>query len=160
MNADISEAAMALLKEFEQGPNGGFAAMPYRCPAGKKTVGWGHVMQPQDRLNPPLTAEVAEALLRQDASRFAAQVAAAVRVPLTANMSAALTCFCFNVGYGAFLGSTLLDVLNAGQYEAAANELLRWDKATVKGKKIPLAGLTRRREAERTLFLTGHDGSD
>lgn len=118
-----------------------------------KTVGWGHVIEPQDRLKLPLTAESADELLRQDALRFAAYVAAGVRVKLTPAMHAALTSFAFNVGYSAFLGSTLAAFLNAGQYEAAANEFQRWNKATVKGKKVALPGLTRRREAERDLFL-------
>lgn len=152
MNEVIGDV-IPLLQEFERGPGGGFAAQPYRCPAGKKTVGWGHVIEPQDRLKLPLTAESADELLRQDALRFAASVAAGVRVKLTPAMHAALTSFAFNVGYSAFLGSTLVAFLNAGQYEAAANEFQRWNKATVKGKKVALPGLTRRRDAERALFL-------
>ena len=78
-------------------------------------------------------------------------MADAVRVPLEEHQFAALVCFCFNVGPGAegFGGSTLLKLLNQGDYGAAANQFPRWNK--VNGQ--PWLGLTRRRLAERSLFL-------
>jgi len=97
----------------------------------------------------------ADRLLQADVLRVGGQVGAAVKVPLTQSMMDALVCFAFNVGYAAFVGSTLFAVLNVGQYEAAANEFLRWDKAKnpKTGQKERLTGLTRRRQAERELFL-------
>jgi len=67
----------------------------------------------------------------------------------------AVVCLGFNIGLGALLGSTLMARLRAGDWAAAADEFLRWDKATnpKTGKKERLAGLTRRRQAERDLFL-------
>jgi lysozyme len=72
-----------------------------------------------------------------------------VKVPLTSNQFSALVSFAFNCGVGNLQGSTLLKKLNSLDYPTAANEFLKWDKAN----KIQLAGLTRRRKAERELFL-------
>jgi hypothetical protein len=77
-----------------------------------------------------------------------------VTAPLTQNQFDALVCFAFNVGNGALLSSTLLRELNKRDYAAAANQFLRWNKAG--GHELP--GLTRRREAERRLFLATSNG--
>ena len=150
-----SDAALALLKNYEQGPNGGFAAVAYRCAAGYPTIGWGHRIQPSEKFQQPISAAEAERLLQVDALRVGGQIGVSVRVPLTQSMMDALTCFVFNVGFGAFMGSTLFAFLNAGQYLAAADEFLKWNKARnpKTGQKEPLTGLTRRRQAEREWFL-------
>jgi lysozyme len=62
----------------------------------------------------------------------------------------AMVSFSFNVGLGNLQSSTLRMKYSRGEYEAAADEFLKWNKA---GGKI-LAGLTRRRAAERALFLS------
>lgn len=145
----------ALLKTFEQGPHGGFAPEPYRCPAGYLTIGWGHVIKPGEAFPKPISAEQADALLEQDVAPAANWLSANIPVRLTQSMFDALTCFVFNIGAGAFAGSTLYSRLRAGLYAAAADQFLVWDKARnpKTGKKEPLAGLTRRRHAERGLFL-------
>ncbi len=150
-----SDACYALLKQFEQGPNGGFAPEPYRCPAGHNTIGWGHRITSDDRITPPLTEAQAEALLKKDATRFADWLSRSVPVRLTQSMIDALISFIFNVGYSAFAGSTLYRHLRAGLYTSAAEQFLVWDKARnpKTGKKEVLPGLTRRRQAERALFL-------
>ena len=155
MQPPPSDAAIALLKDFEQGPDGGFAPVIYRCPAGYKTIGWGHRVQPSERFQQPISAVEADRLLQADVLRVGGQVGAAVKVPLTQSMMDALVCFAFNVGLGAFFGSTLRGLLNIGQYEAVANEFLKWDKVKnpKTGQKERLTGLTRRRQAERELFL-------
>ena len=151
-----SDAAIALLKEFEQGPDGGFAARPYPCPpGGEMTVGWGHVVRPSDRFTDPLTAERADGLLRRDLERFCTLMTGTIRVPVKQCMIDALLCFVFNVGIGKFLASTLLVKLNRGDYAGSADEFSRWNKARDKetGQMVELVGLTRRRRAERDLFL-------
>lgn len=150
-----SEAVLALLQHFEQGPDGGFAPSVYRDWAGHPTLGWGHVVQPGEAFQQPISAAEADRLLRRDLERFAQGVRASVRVPLTQSMFDALCCFAFNVGLGNFNGSTLLSLLNQSDYAGAADQFLRWDKVTnpKTGKKEKLAGLTRRRRAERDLFL-------
>lgn len=143
------ELALPLIKQYE-----GFRATPYHCPAGKQTIGYGHVIQLDDSLNYPLTEQAAEALLRADMQRVADDLNDLLpHAPLTESMRAALISLMFNIGLGAFAQSTLLTLLKGRLYEAAADEFLRWDKATVKGKKTVLPGLTFRREAERKLYL-------
>ena len=147
-----SRAALDLIHEFEQGPQGGMASVPYADPAGKMTIGWGHRIHDTERFDKPLTAAQADALLRLDLERFATGVNERVTVPLTQAMFDALVCFAFNVGLGAFVGSTLLRLLNQRFYAAAAGQFPRWNKATEAGQKIILLGLIRRRAAERALF--------
>jgi lysozyme len=85
----------------------------------------------------------------KDMAVFKAGVQKLVTVPVNKNQLEALTSFAYNLGIGALKGSTLLKFLNDGNYQAAANQFLRWDKANGK----VLAGLARRRAAERNLFL-------
>ena len=70
--------------------------------------------------------------------------------PLNQNQFDALVSLVFNIGSGAFLHSTLLKKLNAGDFISAAPEFLRWDKSA----NHTLPGLTARRRAEHDLFLT------
>ena len=65
------------------------------------------------------------------------------------NQLAALTCLAYNIGAGAFHGSTVRRMHNAGDFMAAANAFLMWDKV----RNIIVPGLVRRREAERSLYL-------
>ena len=71
-----------------------------------------------------------------------------VTVPLTQNQFDALVVWVYNLGPTNFRNSTLLKELNSGNYTAAGNEILRWNKA---GGKV-LTGLVKRREAEAQLF--------
>lgn len=150
-----SEAALALLKNFEQGPSGGFAPVAYRCPAGHLTIGWGHRIQPSDRFQQPIIAIEADRLLQADLQRIHDQIRPAIQASLTQSMLDALCCLAFNIGPGAFLSSTLLERLNAYDYSSAANEFLRWTRARnpKSGLLDVLPGLVRRRQAERVLFL-------
>jgi len=87
-------------------------------------------------------------LLSQDVNPAAAAVTTRVTVTLSQNQFDALVSFTFNVGIGAFSGSTLLKVLNQGQYNQVPDQLLRWNKAG--GKVVP--GLTNRRQNEIKLW--------
>lgn len=152
-----SDAALSLLKHFEQGPDGGFAPVAYRDWAGHSTIGWGHRAQPADRLQQPISAIEADRLLRGDLYRLVEPVAARLRdcPGLTQSMFDAVLCLGFNIGLGALLGSTLMAALRTGDWNKAADEFPKWNKATNPrtGQKEPLAGLTKRRAAERALFL-------
>jgi GH24 family phage-related lysozyme (muramidase) len=112
------------------------------------TIGYGHTHTTKQGMK--ITAGQAESLLRKDITWVEKAVNKLVVVPLTQNQFDALASFVFNVGEGAFSSSTLLRLLNSGDYEGAANQFLRWNKQ--KGRV--LNGLTKRREEERKLFLS------
>lgn len=115
------------------------------------TIGYGHTSAagpPKVERGMKITEAGADAILRQDLAKFEGYVTDAVKVPLNQNEFDALVSFTFNLGPGNLRSSTLLRKLNAGDRAGAADEFLKWDKAG--GKK--LAGLTKRREAERALF--------
>jgi len=122
----------------------------YRCPAGRWTIGYGHTHGVKSGMT--ITPEEAEELLVEDLKTAEASVERLVKVDLTQNQFDALVSFVFNLGHGNFANSTLLRKLNRGDYEEAAEEFVRWNKARVDGELKPLAGLTRRRTAEAALF--------
>jgi lysozyme len=96
------------------------------------------------------TQEQAEAWLLEDIALCEQDVNTHVEVPLTQGEFDALVDFAFNLGCGSLNGSTLLRLLNAGDFHGAAAEFEKWDHA---GGKV-VAGLLRRRQAERTEFNT------
>jgi lysozyme len=111
------------------------------------TIGYGHT-GPEVHQGMVITQPEAEILLGQDLQRVGQQVAKAVKVELTQNEFDALVCFVFNVGIGNFMKSSMLRLLNAGDYAAAANEFDKWTKAA--GHVLP--GLVTRRHDEKDLF--------
>jgi lysozyme len=96
------------------------------------------------------TQEQCEQRSKEDIDMFGQQVLRLVKAELTDNQFAAVVSFAYNVGIGNLRNSGLLRMLNQGKYGEAADQFLLWNKA--KGKVM--LGLTRRREAERRLFLT------
>ena len=99
----------------------------------------------------PITEAKATALLRMHIrDNVQGFIYNKIKVDLTQNEFDALVSFIYNVGSGNFNNSTLVKKLNQSDYDGAADEFLRWDKA---GGEV-LAGLTKRREQERELFLT------
>ena len=97
------------------------------------------------------TAAEGRAILAKDLDAVSRSVLAAVAVPLTDNQFAALVSLAFNIGEGAFAGSTLLKVLNAGRYDEVPAQLMKWTKV---GKKV-VQGLVNRRAAECGLWAKG-----
>lgn len=138
----LSNVGYALIKEFE-----GCELMAYQDGGGVWTIGFGHTLGVKK--GDLITMEGAHRYLEQDAMDSVDAVNKLVKVVLTQNQFDALVCFTFNLGTGALKGSTLLRKLNSGDYAGASQEFQRWNKDN--GKEV--AGLTRRRKAEATLFL-------
>lgn len=141
-----SDRGVALIKAHE-----GLRLQAYQDPVGVWTIGVGHTTAagpPKVERGMKITEAGADAILRQDLAKFEGYVTDAVKVPLNQNEFDALVSWTFNLGPSNLRSSTLLRKLNAGDRAGAADEFLKWDKAG--GKK--LAGLTKRREAERALF--------
>lgn len=136
------EKAIDLIKKYE-----GFSARPYKCPAGVLTIGYGRTIDVRPY---EITTEEAETVwLSKYVKTIADQILAVVKVELSNNQICALIDFVYNLGISNFKSSTLLRKINQGDFSAAANELLRWNKAG----GIVLKGLENRRIAERMLFL-------
>ncbi len=142
----VSEQGIALIRRFE-----GFSAVPYQCPAGLWTIGYGHALAAKEKPKLRLTRAEAEELLKKDTEQAAAALRRNVALKLAQNQFDALASFIFNIGAGAFVRSTLLDVVNRGWHEEVPAQLRRWIYA---GGKIQ-PGLVARRKAESELYLQG-----
>lgn len=143
-----SESGIDFIKKWE-----GFSPIPYLCPAGKSTIGYGHVIRANETI-PTLTEAQADILLRGDLLYRESAVNTCVQAPINQNQFDALVSFAYNLGGAALMESTLLRFLNSMKYQDAADQFLVWDKAHINGKLVIVDGLKARREAERVLFLT------
>jgi GH24 family phage-related lysozyme (muramidase) len=148
---NIGAAGIALIKEFEGFPFGG---RPYFDHIGGVwTIGYGHTAGVGPH-SPRLTERQASELLERDLAQF--YEPAVERLPtarfLNHNQFDALVVFVYNVGGGAIAADTGIGkALRERQWQRAADELLRWNKGN---GGVVINGLTRRRQAERKLFLT------
>lgn len=144
-----SKEGLELIAEFE-----GWVDHPYNDPTNNATIGYGHLLHmgpvtPADRIKwGKITKEQGLKLLANDSGLAAAAVAKYAH-PTWQTRFDAMTSFAFNVGVEAFYRSTLLKKHLAGDYKGAADEFLKWNKSG--GQTLP--GLTRRRKAERELYL-------
>lgn len=162
----IAGAMLEVLERLE-----GREHRAYIDTAGFWTIGIGHKILPSEtakyvgtpvvidgrkRGSVVISDDEIDRLAQQDTAKAAAAVDQNVRVPINGNQRAALVSFSFNVGVGAFKGSTLLKKLNAGDFAGAAAEFLRWNKETKDGVAVENAGLTARRLAEQTMFTSSN----
>lgn len=132
----------ALIKSFES-----LQLTAYQDSRGIWTIGWGHTPASEGQT---CTPSQAENWFQQDTAWACRAIDTTVTVPLSQNEFDALVSFTFNVGSGSEAHSTLVKLLNAGDTAGAAAQFLVWDE--VDG--VRSAGLLRRREAERALFLS------
>ena len=137
----LGEKGTEILKYFE-----GCRLEAYQDSVGVWTIGYGHTKGVLEGMT--ITQEGAEQLLQTELEEYEGYIEKYVTVPLTQNQFDALVCWVYNLGPTNFKNSTLLKELNAGNYNAAGQEITRWNKA---GGKV-LAGLVKRREAEAQLF--------
>lgn len=142
---NISQVGIDAIKDYE-----GVRLKAYDDGVGVWTIGVGHTASV--KRGDEITMAQVDEFLRADLAEAQKAVNTLVTVPLTQGQFDALVSFVFNLGTGAFKGSTLLKKLNARDYDGAADELLRWNRA---GGRV-LAGLTKRRISERIMFLEGH----
>ena len=139
----ISQTGIDLIKSFE-----GCSLKAYRCPANVLTIGYGHTGGVKE--GQVITQQEAERLLRVDLGSYEAAVNKYVKTVINQNQFDALVSFAYNCGCGALQKSTLLKLLNKGDYRSAADQFYLWNKG---GGQV-LKGLVRRRAAEKELFLT------
>ncbi len=142
-----SQNGIDLIKRFE-----GLELEAYQDIAGIWTIGYGHIETAKPGMR--ITEQEAEALLQRDLKPREQAVGRLVNVDMNQNEFDALVSFVYNVGIDAFRRSTARRRLNSGDRIGAADALTWWNKATVGGVLREVTGLTRRRAAERALFLT------
>jgi lysozyme len=150
----ISRKGVALIKTFEgcETPDGAGNFVPYRCPAGILTIGWGHVNIHGRLFNESSVwsqQECDEAFV-EDMRYFCASAQTLVTVSLNQNQFDAFVSFAYNCGSAVVARSALLKKLNERDYTGAAAEFLRWNK----GGGVVLQALVRRRAAEMELFMS------
>lgn len=138
--------AAALVRRHE-----GLRLAPYFCPAGKLTVGYGHVILSHEvDLRGGVTEAEAERLLLRDLA-WALFAARQVGRVLTDGQAAALASLVFNIGAQAWATSSIRGMVMAGDMAGAAGQFARWSKAG--GRVLP--GLVKRRAEERRVFESG-----
>ena len=143
MVRQINKASEDLIKSFE-----GLVLKAAPDIVGVPTVGWGHT-GPDVHNGMVITEEMAEELFKADMVDSEQHVQKLIHVTLNYNQFGAIVSLVFNVGPGAITGTNLAKLLNLGKFAEAADGILKFDHAG--GRQV--RGLTRRRQAERALFL-------
>lgn len=145
---NVGNRGLDIIKEFE-----GWSSEPYLDPVGIPTIGWGSTWDDEGSKitidHEPIDEATGERYLRHELRHVESAIARLIKVPLTQNQFDAMASFAYNVGTGALQRSTLRMKLNRQDYENATEEFQKWKYA---GGRV-LAGLVRRRAAERALFL-------
>ena len=137
----IGYDGLKMIKHFE-----GLELNAYQCAAGVWTIGYGHTKGVQQGM--VISEETADEMLVEELKEYENYINDMVNCPLNQNQFDALVSWVYNLGPANLQASTLLKVLNAGDYAGVPAQIKRWNKA---GGKV-LEGLTRRREAEADLF--------
>jgi lysozyme len=165
MVREICQAGLDLIKSFEGIADGDPSTVnldPYLDPVGIWTIGWGHAIRVGNdflrgadnrakafALYPGgLSIPQAEALLKADLLTRCRDVSSVVTRDVNDNQFAALVSFAYNCGVAYLRQSTLLRLVNSGDFAGAAQEFPKWNKSG--GMVLP--GLTKRRQAEAALF--------
>ena len=145
----INERGLQIIKLFE-----GFRSAPYLCSANVATIGFGSTRTFDGSRVTLSHASIdeaeAEELLLREINNSEKAVNRLIRIRLNNNEFSSLVSFVYNLGSGRLQSSTLRSLLNRNApREMVAAEFPIWRRA---GGRI-LAGLVRRRAAEKALFL-------
>jgi lysozyme len=146
----VSAKAVNLIKEFE-----GFENKAYIDTDGTPVIGYGfsRIADQPVQIGDRISIQQANITLNKQLKAIQQELDQIIIVELRDHQLSALSSLAFNIGVDFVKSSTLIEKLNSGDYDGAANEFLRWDKANIEGRLVQLPGLTRRRQAERQLFL-------
>lgn len=156
----LSKRGINLMKRYE-----GFRSAPYRDMVGVNTIGYGNTYYPDRRkvqlsdkhLTEPQAEQLAMDIINLDFAPavnkiFKDEIASG---KLNQNMFDALVSLAYNIGTSALANSnSVTGNIKKGNYKAAADGFLLWNKGRVNGKLQAINGLTRRRKEERELFLS------
>lgn len=139
----VSPAGIAFIEGEES-----FSGTPY-SDAGHTDIGFGHQIQPGQSYTSISRLDATD-LLSQDLVTVQDAIANNVAVALNQNQYDALADFIYNVGVGAFKGSTLLQLLNQGNYAGAAAQFSQWVNSGGRRNQTLVA----RRAADQGLFTS------
>jgi lysozyme len=143
----VSKTGLNLIKKWES-----LELNSYLCPAGKETIGYGHVILKDDHFSQPITEGLATDLLIADCKIAEDCINKYVTVPLTSNQFDALVSLIFNVGKSAFKSSNGLVELNYNRTNSAAEEFFSETKGFVHVNGKVSKGLVNRRKDENALW--------
>ncbi len=135
----IDQAGLDFIKSFE-----GFSPVVYKDAVGKPTIGYGHLIKPNEDFPTTISLLQGETLLYDDLEGVEARILSLAPGSITQNQFNALCSFGFNLGVGA------LQQMLAHGWDQVPAQILRWDHAN----GVILAGLARRRQAESKLFTS------
>ena len=142
-----------LLKQFE-----GFRSSPYLDSVGVPTIGYGTISYPGGEAvrmdDPAITEPQGIQFLNYQLGLKSKAIAPMLQRPAGLHQAAAMLSLTYNIGTGAFGSSSVLKLFNAGNIAGAADAFLMWDKGHVDGQAVVIPGRLKRRQAERTVFLT------
>jgi lysozyme len=146
----VSKIAISLIKEYE-----GFKDYAYIDTDGTPVIGYGlsRIGGIPVQIGDRISSTQADAALNSHLQEIHRELDKVIKVDLSDRQLSALASISFNVGIDSIKSSTLVAKINAKDYPGAADEFLRWDKANLQGTLVQMPGLTRRRVAERQLFL-------
>lgn len=149
--AIVGAALLAFVSNWEGSETVAYAD---KLAGGLPTVCNGHTGA-DVRVGDVWTKEQCDAILVKDVAGHGQRLLSCVRVPLNQHQYDALSSWAYNIGTGAACQSTLVRLLNRGQYIQACDQLLRWNRAG----GVVVRGLTNRRQAERELCLRPIDST-
>ena len=124
----------------------------YICPAGKPTIGVGHVILPGENYQ-EITKEQAIEILAKDVERFEKAVKKHITVSLNQNQFDALVSFIFNTGEGGIINTGVQKAVNSSDFASVPAKLEEWSKFRVNGVMKVNKGLLNRRKSEAQLFI-------
>lgn len=126
------------------------------CTYEDNVIGYGHLIKPDEDFTDQtcISEEQGTDLLKDDVSEASKCVSKIVKTPLNDNEFGAIASWTYNIGCNKAKKSSLVKQLNAGRKTGVCDELMKWNKGTVDGRRIELPGMTRRRKAECELFNT------
>lgn len=162
----IGTKGLTVIKHYEKGPKNTwtgkdtFASKMYLCPAGKPSIGWGHVIisPNEDWMRMAIfTLAQADSLLAADMIKYENAVKQYVSVEMTQDEFDACVCFTYNAGKEAFRTSSICKFMNTGNLGKASTSFLLWNKVTnpVTHVREVSNGLVNRRRTEAELFING-----
>ncbi|MAW80325.1 MAG: muraminidase [Parvularcula sp.] len=142
----INDAGLQIIKDSE-----GLRLEAYEA-GGEWLIGYGHRRTAQAGMT--ITEQEAEQLLREDVRASEDTVRRLVTVPVNENQFSAMVSLAYNLGESGFSRTTVLERINAGDYDGAADGFLIHNRVRVNGELQSVPYLTERRQKERDLFLT------